>query len=169
MRALRWIPLLALLVTVAACEDDDNGTDPEPALSFRATLTGAKEKPNAVNPAGTGTATFTLDAAETTLTYSINVTGMTSTISAAHIHLGNANVAGGVIVALTTPTNNGTVTGTITNATALNLGLSFRSLIALIRNGDAYVNVHTTTNPGSPVKLCTSAPFGFSQIGFATR
>jgi hypothetical protein len=140
------------LLAVSACEDDDDPTGPEPATEFTVTMTGLKERPNPVSPAGNGTATFTLDDAETTLSYTVTVASMTSTITAAHIHLGNANVSGSVIVALTTPINGQTVTGTITNQTALGLGLSFPSLIALIRNGDTYVNVHTSNNPTGEIR-----------------
>jgi hypothetical protein len=139
------------LLAVAACEDDDPIV-PEPARSFTVTMTGLKERPNPVSPAGNGTATFTLDDAETTLSYTVTVASMTSTITAAHIHLGNANVSGSVIVALTTPINGQTVTGTITNQSTLGLGLSFPSLVDLIRNGDTYVNVHTSTNPAGEIR-----------------
>ena len=60
--------------------------------------------------------------------------------------------SGSVIVALTTPVNGQQVAGTITNATALSLGLSFPSLIALMRTGDVYVNVHTTNNPAGEIR-----------------
>jgi hypothetical protein len=140
------------LLAVVGCDDDDDVTGPELERSFVATMTGLKERPNAISPAGNGTATFTLDDAETTLSYSISVASMTSTITASHIHLGNANVTGSVIIALTTPINGQTVTGTITNQTALGLGLSFPSLIALIRNGDTYVNVHTSNNTGGEIR-----------------
>jgi hypothetical protein len=142
------------LLGVVGCgdDDDDNGTGPELERNFVVTMTGLNERPNPVSPSGNGTATFTLDAAETTLTYTISVASMTSTITAAHIHLGNANTAGGVIVALTNPINGQTVNGTITTATALSLGLSFPSLISLMRNGDVYVNVHTSNNPGGEIR-----------------
>jgi hypothetical protein len=150
MKLQRLIPFLTVLVLAAGCDED--GTGPDPVRDFEVTLSGANERPNPVNPAGSGTATFTLDDAETTLSYSISVQGMTSTITAAHIHLGNANVAGSVIILLTLPVNGNTVTGTITSATALGLGLSFQSLIDLMRNGDSYVNVHTQNNPGGEIR-----------------
>src|SRR5687767_8546587 len=121
-------PLLGALalITVLACEDDDP-TAPVLERNFTVTMTGAKERPNPVTVAGTGTATFTLDAAETTLSYSISVQNMTSAITAAHIHLGNANTAfaGNVIIALTNPVNGQTFTGTIASTAALGLGLSW--------------------------------------------
>jgi hypothetical protein len=139
------------LFTVTGC-DNEELTEPELPSSFTVTMTGAKEKPNPVSPAGNGTAEFTLNAAETTLEYSITVDNMTSAITAAHIHLGNADTAGGVIVGLQTPVNGSTVTGTIISGTALGLGLSWDSLLTLMRNGDVYVNVHTSNNPGGEIR-----------------
>jgi hypothetical protein len=150
-RSRVWLLSAVALLAVAACEDDDP-VAPEPARNFTVTMTGLKERPNPVSPAGNGTATFTLDDAETTLSYTVSVASMTSTITAAHIHLGNANVAGQIIVALTTPINGQTVTGTITTQSTLGLGLTFPSLIALMRNGDAYVNVHTSNNTGGEIR-----------------
>lgn len=150
-RLMLWVavPLLAVL----GCDDeDDDLLGVVEANVFAASMTGAKERPNPVSPAGSGTATFTLNAAQTQFNYSITVSNMTSTITLAHIHLGNANTAGSIIVQLTTPVNNGTVTGTITNTTALGLGLSFSSLVDLIRNGDTYVNVHTSNNPNGEIR-----------------
>jgi hypothetical protein len=156
MRARHLFALVTLALTVgmAGCEDDDDGTGVDEDLEFAATLTGANEKPNAVSPAGSGTATFTLNEAETSAAWSITTTGMTSNITNAHIHLGNANTAGGVIVLLPGfPTaTSGTWSGTLTSASTLNLGLSWQSLIDLIRNGDAYVNVHTVNNGGGEIR-----------------
>jgi len=159
-RHLFALAALALTAGMVACDDDDddNGTGPDAELAFTATLTGANEKPNPVSPAGTGTATFTLNEAETSATWSITVSGMTSNIANAHIHLGNANIAGGVIVQLlgaspfpiTGPA--ATWSGTITSSTSLLLGLSWSSLIDLIRNGDAYVNVHTLVNGSGEIR-----------------
>lgn len=148
------LPLVALAAAtlLAACDDGDAVLVPQPATEFQATLTGAAERPNPVSPAGSGTATFSLNQAGTAVNYSITVQNMTSAITAAHIHLGNAEVAGGVVVAVTTPTNGGTVTGSVSSSTGLGLGVSFGSLLELMRNGDVYLNVHTANNPGGEIR-----------------
>lgn len=146
------IPLLGAVALLAVLACDDDPIAPSLERNFTVTMTGAKEKPNPVSPSGSGSATFTLDAAETTLSYSITVQNMTSAITASHIHLGNANVAGSVIIGLTTPVNGSTITGSITSSATLGLGLSFASLIALIRNGDTYVNVHSANNLGGEIR-----------------
>jgi hypothetical protein len=143
------LAVLVLTAGMVACDDDDDGTGPDADLAFSSTMNGANERPNPVTTNGTGTATFTLNATETSAAWQITVTSMSSNITNAHIHLGNANTAGGVIVQLagatpfplTGPAQ--TWSGTLTSTTALSLGLSWQSLIDLIRNGDAYVNVHT--------------------------
>ena len=154
-RHLFALAALALTAGAVACEDDDddNGTGPDEELEFRATLNGANEKPNPVTTNGTGTATFTLNEAETSATWSVTATGLTSNITNAHIHIGNTNSAGAVIVQLGGfPTaTSGTWSGTITSATPLT-GVSWTSLINLIRNGDAYVNVHTVNNGGGEIR-----------------
>jgi hypothetical protein len=158
MRAQRLFAraaVLTLTVGMAACEDDDDGTDPDPeVLAFRATMNGANERPNPITTAGTGTATFTINDAETSANWSVTVSGLTSNINNAHIHLGNASVAGSVIILLGgfPSATSGTWSGTITNATALGLGISWPSLLTLIRNGETYVNVHTVNNGGGEIR-----------------
>jgi hypothetical protein len=154
-RHLFALVTLALTAGMVACEDDDdNGTGPDEELAFSATMNGANEKPNAVTTGGTGTATFTLNEAETSATWSITVTGLTSTITNAHIHIGNNLNAGAVIVQLpgwpATGTS-GTWSGTLTSGSTLS-GISWDSMLRLIRNGDAYVNVHTTNFGGGEIR-----------------
>jgi hypothetical protein len=148
----RLMLCLALVAPLVAVACDDGVVEPEPTRSFVVNMTGAKERPNAISPAGTGIATFTLNEAETQLDYSISVLGMTSNITASHIHLGNATTAGGIIIGLSTPVNGGTVTGSVSSSAALGLGLSWASLLDLIRNGDTYVNVHTSNNPSGEIR-----------------
>jgi hypothetical protein len=145
------------LLAVVGCDDDDDLSGPAQSRTFTVTMTGLNERPNPVSPSGNGTATFTIDDAETTISYTISVASMTSAITLAHIHLGSAGFtpptpAANIIVTLTTPANGQTVSGTITSQTALALGVSFPSLIALMRNSDVYVNVHTTNNPGGEIR-----------------
>ncbi len=70
----------------------------------------------------------------------------TNNVTAAHIHIGGAQIAGPVALGLFAgPTaNNPTITGSITRAAfASPLGITFDGLIALVRSGDTYTNVHT--------------------------
>jgi hypothetical protein len=145
---------LALTAGMAACDDDD-GTGPDEDNEFAATLTAANEVPP-VTSSATGTATFELNDAETSADWTITVTGLTSSITNAHIHLGKpGHQSGRVIVLLpgwpTTGTS-GTWSGTLTSGASLSEGLTWTSLIDLIRNGDTYVNVHTANFGGGEVR-----------------
>ncbi len=156
MKQSKWfmIPVLALSLAVA-CES--GGSSGPGAQTFTATLNGANERPTAVTTPALGTANFTLSADENTLTWSVVTTGANN-VTAAHIHVGGAQVAGPVAFGLFAgPTaNNPTISGSITRAAyASPLGISFNALISLMRSGDTYVNVHsdngvapTNTGPG---------------------
>jgi hypothetical protein len=108
-----------------------------------------------VSTAG-GTATFEL-LANSTMRFNVSVTGL-SGATMAHIHAGVADSAGPVAVTLlnvTTPT--GQVTGSLASGTftATNIqipGVSFDSLLSLMRAGRTYVNVHTEKNPNGEIR-----------------
>lgn len=158
MSKTKLFGMLALVLAgfAGACDDDDNGTGPSQE-GFISTLTGAKERPSPVTTSTTGTATFTLTN-DTTISYAITLVNATG-ITAAHIHIGGPEVAGPIVVGLfSTPAGspvnvaNGTlVEGTITPRQIL-LGLSFESLLTLMRAGEVYTNVHSTSNPAGVVR-----------------
>ena len=143
---MRWIRTGVLVLGVAilaGCEGDGDGPDVE---EYIATLTGADEEP-VRNTSATGTANLEV-LTNNSIAYTIDVTGITN-VTAAHIH-GPALVRenAGVIVDLFIPaTRTGPVTGRLVSdtITATNAGnaVGLDSLLVLIRNGRAYVNVHT--------------------------
>lgn len=142
------IALAALLPVVPACGDDDNPS--EPANNFSATLSGAEEVPANASTA-TGTATFTI--AGSAITYTVNTTGLANPVLA-HIHLAATGVNGPVRLNLCGTgapvpdcTEGDGVLATGTNGTAV--GITFDELVAAMRAGDTYVNVHTD-NGGQP-------------------
>jgi len=140
----------ALAGSIAACGGDDDPAE----IRYTATLSGANEVPARTTTAS-GTATITED--NTALNYTVNVAGITA-VTAAHIHVGAAGVNGGVIAPLfgtTTPTGAMTgvlATGTITQSTITATNVSMDSLRVLLRNGNAYVNVHSSTYPGGELR-----------------
>ena len=157
--ALTTILALAA-VSVAACDDDDDPTGGGTVTqNFSATLTGDAERPDPVSTAATGsdglTATITGGTGgAVTITYSVTVDGLSGGASAAHIH-GPATVdaAADIIVPLTvtgTGTSGAIITGSFT--TTGNPNVSMDSLLVLMRNGNSYVNVHTTQNPGGEIR-----------------
>jgi hypothetical protein len=142
----------ALIVTAAvSCDDDPTGPVSD---EYIAVLIGANEVPPRTS-AGTGVATFDDDG--DVIEWTLELTNMTG-VTASHIHLGAAGTAppSNIIFNLfipngTTGTVNGVVAqGTITSANNPNVSLD--SLRTLFNNGMAYVNVHTTANPGGELR-----------------
>ena len=143
---------LGAVVILVAAESCGSSTAPAPKM-YVANLSPANEVP-AKTTTGTGVATFTDLGSEIDAT--LVLTNMTGVI-ASHIHgPAAAGVNTGVIINLflpnvATPTVNGEVWhGSITNANNANISLD--SLRVLFNNGMAYVNVHTTANPGGEIR-----------------
>jgi hypothetical protein len=144
------IALAALLPLVSACGDDDgNGNPTGAATSFSATLSGDEEVP-AVSTSATGTATFSITGSQ--ITYTVTVTGVENPV-VSHIHVAAAGANGPVRLNLCgtgapvpeCATGDG-VLATGTNGTTLDI--TFDELVAAMRAGNTYVNVHT--DDGSP-------------------
>ena len=160
------------VVTVQARDPTHHGTsdrdgdhdDKDHALAaLAAKLNGFQQVP-AIISNGTGTFTATLSADGTSINYTLTYSHLSSTAHAAHIHLGQAGVNGGVMVVLCggggkpeCPTS-GSVSGTITKDDVKALpdqGLAagdFHSLLNAIRAGVTYVNVHTTNFPNGEIR-----------------
>jgi|SRR5688572_15311055 len=152
---VRVLGALIMVGAVLSCDDDDEPTGPDLTIeNFTATLTGAAERPTPNASTATGTAEITRIGP--TLAFKVDVVGL-SNPSAAHIHApaDTANSAGvrvnlcGATGVPACPTGT-PFTGTLTlgNANAIS-GMTFDSLMVLLRNGNAYVNVHTNDNVGA--------------------
>src|SRR3989442_464375 len=117
---LTTVSLLVLISFSTLAVADQNGGNNK-NNHFTARLNGFQETPTMFST-GTGDFTATLSADGTTLSYTLTYTGLTAT-SAAHIHLGEPAIAGGVSAFLcggggkpSCPASSGTVSGTITAA-----------------------------------------------------
>ena len=142
-----------ILAAAAGCSDDPTDTDLE--TNFMAELTGAAERPDPVTTSATGSATVTINDAAQTLTFSITVSNLLSP-TFAHIHTGSTAVAGPVAVTLlgTAPAPgifNGVLTSGTVGVSAIT-GETFATLVAKIRSGNAYINVHTVANTGGEIR-----------------
>jgi hypothetical protein len=145
--------LVAGLLIGPGC-DEDEGPDQE---EFEAVLTGSAERPNPVTTNAMGRATFAVNA--TSVDFTIDVTDMTAA-TAAHIHgPADANSSTGVLVTLFAPASpvnvadGPLVTGTFPSTTfTIKTGVSLDSVLVLMRNGLAYVNVHNSANPGGHIR-----------------
>ena len=159
--------VLGVMLTAVACDDDDDGTGPT-TETFRATMNGANERPTARTTPATGIADFTFR--RDTLRWSISMASITN-VTAAHIHIGDATVAGGVLLGLTgtSGVSNTLITGFVTRSTytapgSPNQGVTFDSLLALMRNGNSYVNVHTNNTANDPTNNTGPGDFPAGEI-----
>lgn len=128
---------------------------PPGARNFVAHLDGGAEVPSNSSIA-TGQAIFQLSADENELSFRLIVANIENAV-AAHIHLAPAGSNGGVVAFLYGPVAPGggridgvIATGTITAANLVGplAGQEMAVLVASLRGGGAYVNVHT--NDGIP-------------------
>ena len=128
-------------------------------------LTGYQENPD-VSSTGTGSFTAKIDNAAQTISYELSFNALEGGDALfAHIHFGKRAVNGGVSAFLcgggdkpACPATDGTVTGVIDAAD--NIGPeaqgiepgSFGELVAAMRAGHAYVNVHSPRWPGGEIR-----------------
>ena len=132
------------------------GEEPPSDLFSAPSLAGTKERPIAVVSSAIGSATFELITSGS-IRFKVDVSGLTGA-TMAHIHTGVADSAGPIAVTLFTSTiPSGPLTGTLASGTfsGSNIqlqGVSFDSLLTLMRLGRTYVNVHTQLNPNGEIR-----------------
>ena len=127
---------------------------------FGATLTGAEEVPAVVTDAG-AVAQFALNS-DGSLSYELRATGPIQNATAAHIHLGARTQNGPVVLFLFGPSagQNFQAGDLISSGTADDTDVIARpdftptiaNLAERMRQGRAYVNLHTTANPGGEIR-----------------
>lgn len=134
---------------VASCGDSTSPGN----KTYVANLSPANEVPPKTTT-GTGVATFVDLGNE--IDWTLQLTNMTGVV-ASHIHGpaaagANASILFNLFLPnVATPTVNGVVAhGSITNANNANVSLD--SLRTLFKNGNAYVNVHTSANPAGEIR-----------------
>lgn len=142
-----------------------------PDATFDAQLSGDNEVP-AVASDGSGYATITLSEDETSIDYRLYVSDLDDIVQA-HIHVGAAGENGPVAAFLFGPADppassdglldEGTITEADLIATPGTFDGTMARFVELIRSGDTYVNVHTTTYPAGEIRGQLSlASFDFS-------
>lgn len=130
---------------------------------FSANLSGTREVP----PISTTAAgSFEMTNENGAITFSLTFSGLSSSLTAAHLHFAPKKVVGGVMIFLCggggqpdcPAVTDGTITGTITSANVTGpttQGVDVGDLDAAleaIRLGLSYANVHTTTFPSGEVR-----------------
>ena len=163
---MRRLTLMATLVALVAMAMATAATGkPDDQRNFSAHLTGGNEIP-ATGSAAQGQTNFKLNKDGDSMTFKLNVANIED-VTMAHIHCGTPEVNGPITVFLFGPMMegvdvNGTLSeGTITAENVLPLpdsaacpgGIAdFDDLLAKMRSGGAYVNVHTLANPGGEIR-----------------
>jgi len=134
---------------------------------FTATLAGDSEVPPN-NSAGSGSFKMTIDNSTSTpvINFTFTYEGLFSNPTFSHIHFGQHNVAGGVMIFLCggggqpacPASTSGTITGTITAANVTGptaQGIDAGNLTAAleaIEDGDGYVNIHNAKFPAGEMR-----------------
>lgn len=160
----------ALLLTSMPRRVSTQGT----ATSLGATLSTTQEIPLVETPSGAGgSATVTVSADATEITYTLDLTGPFSAApTAAHIHLAPPGEPGpivfflcaamppqGVTAQACPDINGGSISGTLTAADLQAGAPTFADAVAAILDGDTYINVHTSLNQSGEIR---------GQVGPAT-
>jgi len=141
----------------------------------KATLTGLEENPS-ISTTGNGTLELKIDDVDRVIEFELRYSGLEGVaplvtdgvVTAAHIHFSQQAVNGGVAAFLcggggkpACPTPSATVTGQIVPGNIVGPGTqgidagevtAFDELVAAIRSGFTYVNVHTTRWPGGEIR-----------------
>ena len=156
-RGVLFLGLLALMGLSLSLNSADR------SRGFWANLDGYQEVPAVSSPAS---GEFEARLAQNgTIEYELTYSGFGPTVSASHIHLGRPGTTGGVSAFLcgggdkpACPQGAGSVTGVIDPAdvigpTAQGIAAGeFEELLAAIRAGATYVNVHSTTYPSGEIR-----------------
>jgi len=164
---------LSVLIAVSAALAASTAARSE---DIRARLIGYQEVPSVSTPAR-GEFEGKISRDDGLIEYELSFSGLVGTVQQSHIHFGQRSVNGSVVIWLcqtaTTPApaavagltplcpQSGTVTGQITAANVINASTTSQQItagelaeiIAAIRAGSAYANVHTTPlNPGGEIR-----------------
>jgi CHRD domain len=133
-------------------------------------LSGYEETPSTLSTPAVGSFDARLSHDGATLEYELSYSGLEGTVLQAHIHFAKRAVNGGITLFLCgtaaspgpagTPTcpDSGTVSRTVGAADILAPGTqgieagNFAELVAAMRNGSTYANVHSTKWPGGEIR-----------------
>lgn len=157
---------ILIMATVLTCTDDGVSPRFTELFTIPGRLTGAAERPNPVTTGASGD--FVAEVRDTAtiggkkdslavLRFELVVSNINAA-TMAHIHAGGPEVAGPIMVFLFNgPTTGSGFTGILSSAeitrrSAFNAPFNLDSVLTRMRNGTAYVNVHTTANPGGEIR-----------------
>jgi hypothetical protein len=168
-RGLFKIGLMSITCGVLA-GGSSMAAEPEPTrFTLQADLTGYQEVP-AVSTVAKGTFDAWIDTESGQIFYRLKYDGLEGTVTQSHVHFGQLSVNGGISFFLCTNLSNGpagtqtcpegpaVVDGVIDAtsvigpaATGIEAG-AFAEIVAAIRNGTAYANVHSSKWPAGEIR-----------------
>lgn len=167
MRKLTLLVTAVLLVVGSGLVFTDDG---DRASNFRLRLRGLDEVP-VISTTGSGTFRAKINEDETEIAWRLTFRDLEGIVQQSHIHFGPPNNTGGISIFLCSNLGNGpagtqacpltnpaTVEGTATAADVIGpLGQGIEAgaldeIIAAIRDGKAYVNVHSTKWPAGEIR-----------------
>lgn len=141
---------------------------------LRTNLTGFEEVAQAISTTGNGSFRMKLASDELSFEYTLTFAELEGTVTQAHIHFGQPAIAGGIMIWLcqtttnpapanagvvpTCPAPGGTVTGTIDKTNVIGPAAQgidpgqFAEVIAAIKHGFAYANVHSSKYPSGEIR-----------------
>jgi hypothetical protein len=164
MRCRVLIAVMGILLAVATVAK---------AEQISALLTGYEETPAAVSTTGRGEFTATIAPDGEIIYYTETYSGLQGTVTQSHIHVGQLGVSGSVVIFLCQTATNpdptglapecpqeGSVSGTIMAANVIAGSQAPQQLaagdlaavVAAIRAGAAYANVHTNLSPQGEIR-----------------
>ena len=166
---------LSMVALAAAPQKGHNDNDNQ-ATRFNARLAGLEEVPS-VSTGASGSLKLGISKDETSIEYELSFSGLQGIIAQSHIHIARPGQNGGIVlwlcqgtarapaaIAALTPecpgatTGSGTVSGVLSAqnitpvATQQILAGDFDEIVALIRAGAAYANVHSNLSPGGEIR-----------------
>jgi CHRD domain len=163
-RRLRYAGVVVLIVSLAGASFAlASGGHKNKGSEFRAKLIGYNEAPANNTPAH---AELALNVTDTSITFKLDYADLTGPPGAAHIHVGQKNVNGGVSVFFCggggkpacPASTSGSVSGTITAADVVGpvaqgyaVG-DIAPVIAALRAGITYANMHTAKFPAGEIR-----------------
>ena len=160
---------LALATVAGSLMAHDDDRDRDGRFVVRANLEGFQEVP-AISTVASGRFRAVIDTKANTITWKLNYEGLEGAVAQSHVHFGQMSVNGGISFFLCTNAGNGPVgtqlcpvgpaelTGVITPdlvigpaGTGIEAG-AMAEIIAAIKNGTAYANVHSAKWPGGEIR-----------------
>jgi hypothetical protein len=174
MRAFSFVAMTAIAVAGSAVSAQDFAQNSSHGnnhvIRVQADLAPAHEVPSVSSPAAEGKFTAEIDTVANEISFEMTFSGLQANVTQSHIHFGQPRVNGGIVIWLCgTATNpgpagtqtcpqSGTITGTIHGTDIQNVpaqGIAtgdFDEIVAAIRAGLAYANIHTAQSPGGEMR-----------------